>query len=119
MYVIVNAIFLLMSDDTLIYTMSGVNHSAMTDLQSDINNIHDWFNRNRLSVNVNNKSCTMSVPKRCGVPNCNINNTVLSHVPETKYLGVTLCNTLSWENTHIICMQQNGILYYPLIVHIS
>ena len=35
----------------------------MTDLQSDINNIYDWFNRNRLSVNVN-KSCTMSVPKR-------------------------------------------------------
>ena len=86
----------LFADDTVIYTMSGDKQSAMTDLQSDINNIYDWFTRNRLSVNVN-KSCTMSVPKRCGVPNFNINNTVLSHVPETKYLGVTLCNTLSWE----------------------
>ena len=48
--------------------MSGDNQSSRTDLQSDINNIYDWFNRNILSVNVN-KSCTMSVPKTCEVPN--------------------------------------------------
>ena len=43
----------LFADDTVIYTMSGDKQSAMTDLQSDINNIYDWFKRNRLSVNVN------------------------------------------------------------------
>ena len=81
----------LFADDTVIYTMNTDELKATTDL------IHNWITLNRLSLNIDN-SCTMSVTNRSrNNPIFYINDNVLSSVTRTKYLGVTICENLSWE----------------------
>ena len=88
---------ILFADDTAIYTMNVDENIAISDLQSDINNVAEWFQCNRLSVNVN-KSYTMSVSTRSANNNIlYMNNEVINNVSDTKYLGVTICSDLSWE----------------------
>ena len=88
----------LFADDTVLYTNASDVDNIVNDLQSDVNNIADWFSYNRPSVNIS-KSCSMLI----GTRNCDdpfeivLNGGRLNTVTETPYLGVTLSTNLSWE----------------------
>jgi hypothetical protein len=87
----------LFADDTVIYTMNTDELKATSDLQCDLDNVHNWFTSNRLSINID-KSCTMSVPNKSRSNSIfYISDNMLSSVTHTKYLGVTICENLSWE----------------------
>ena len=107
----------LFADDTVIYMSNNNDQLAMYDLQNDINNVCEWFTHNRLSVNID-KSCIMSISnKRHQNFNIAINDNQLLSVSQMKYLGVNVCNNLSWDR-HIssICSKIGyGInLFYKL-----
>ena len=64
---------------------------------SDLDNVQNWFASNRLLLNID-KSYTMSVTnKSVNNPIFYINDNALSSVSHTKYLGVMICENLSWE----------------------
>jgi hypothetical protein len=87
----------LFADDTVIYTMNTDEIKATSDLQCDLDNVHNWFTANRLSINID-KSCTMSVTNKSRSNSIfYISDNMLSSVTHTKYLGVTICENLSWE----------------------
>ena len=89
----------LFADDTIIYNQADDIVDAQHKLQNDLCNLQNWFNNNNLHVNVN-KSCCMEISTRLNHSHnlqlC-LSNERLSQVSDTQYLGVTLCNDLSWD----------------------
>ena len=98
----------LFADDTVLYTTNNKEKDVLTDLQTDMNNVFEWFKLNRLSVNVS-KSCTMFVTNRNIQDQAplTINDQPMLSVKETTYLGVTLNNDLTWNR------QISNMLYVP------
>ena len=70
-------------------------------LQCALNSLTSWYSANRLSINAQ-KSAVMLIGKQSQVKNSilavSINGDPLEQVCSTKYLGVTVDNTLSWDS---------------------
>ena len=89
------------ADDYAFYAQAPTINSAQANLQNYINNVVEWFDNNRLHVNVSKSSCMMAFIRHNYSPfTLSINDTRLDNVDQFKYLGVQLTNTLSW-NVHI------------------
>jgi len=93
----------LYADDTIIYKSGKNVDTTANSLQQDVNSLIKWFENNKLTLNID-KSCTINMGTRQklkAAKNANtsisINNTELKMVDKLKYLGVTIDNTLSWE----------------------
>ena len=97
--------FILFADDTNIFC----SHTSFTTLTEIINSelllVSDWFNANKLSLNCDKTSFILfsshkklTPPKEC--LRLFLNNTVISQVESTKFLGVYIDQHLTW-NTHI------------------
>jgi len=67
-----------------------------------IQNINEWFNTNLLSLNLDKTHFIHFVTKNSSLIDFNIihGNKKIANVYNTKFLGLTLDNTLSWR-THI------------------
>ena len=87
----------LFADDTTIYA----SHKNITYLnymlQTDLNKLDLWFRANKLSLNIS-KTNTMTIkPKNTtAISEIKLNNKILPIVDNTKFLGVTIDNNLSW-----------------------
>ena len=94
----------LFADASAIYCCARTVNELETSLQSDVNRAIKWFHDNLLTVNIN-KSSAMTIGTRQRLINqCALKITAagetLNALNETKYLGVTIDNNLSW-NQHI------------------
>lgn len=99
------------ADDTAIVLAHKNYYDAVPIFQGDINSLADWFSWNTIFVNKTktNLMCFRAHQKRvnlihpiflhssdCGSCNCS----PLTYVQETKYLGLTFDENLTW-NSHI------------------
>ena len=86
------------ADDTVLYSINSNEKDVLSDFQCDMNNVFNWLSLNILFVNII-KSCTMFVSNKATAEHMNLsmNNQLMESVKETTYLGVTLCDDLSWN----------------------
>ncbi|MDD9361349.1 MAG: reverse transcriptase family protein, partial [Anaplasma sp.] len=95
------------ADDCVIYR-SVANVSDQSILQNDINNVQGWCNQWLMVLNFN-KCKVMSFQRRRNplLSPYAIANVPIELVESYKYLGVTLCNDLSWC-THVTNIISSG-----------
>ena len=94
----------LYADDTVVYTVGVDMEVAMTNLQSNLNHISEWCNRNKLTINVGKTKAmifgTRNKIKRYSTWKLTLNGRGVDFVTSYQYLGVILDQTLSF-NKHI------------------
>lgn len=87
------------ADDTSIY-ISGKNITEILwKLNSDLKNVSNWLNINKLKINVE-KTVYMVIKNKISdnnETNVIINNTKLNQVSETKYLGIIIDDKLDFK----------------------
>ena len=89
------------ADDAMIYSFGRDIPEMESNLQCALNSLTPWYSANRLSISAQ-KSAVMLIGKQSQVKNSilavSINGDPLEQVCSTKYLGVTVDNTLSWDS---------------------
>ena len=88
---------ILFADDTTLYASHKNIKYLNYMLQTDLNKLDLWFRANKLSLNIS-KTNTMTIkPKDSPLKNeLKLNNKTLPIVENTKFLGITIDNKLSW-----------------------
>ena len=85
----------------MIYSLRRDIPEMESNLQCALNSLTPWYSANRLSISAK-KSAVMLIGKQSQVKNSilavSINGDPLEQVCSTKYLGVTVDNTLSWDS---------------------
>ena len=85
------------ADDTVLISNGASSAEAMNKSQSLYNELLDWCNMNRLTVNINKtKHMLFDLKKRSSLPTHCINGE-LENVCVYKYLGVEVDDLLSFE----------------------
>ena len=98
------------ADDT---SLTAIAQNASQNLQNDLNNVHDWLNMNKLSLNIN-KTQSISFNSEM-ILDIKLNSEKIEQVNQVKYLGVFVDSHLNFK-VHIeyvrkrIC-QLTGLLY--------
>ena len=95
---------ILFVDDTTLYE----SHRNLTYLnymiQEDIKNLSSWFKANKLSLNIQKTVAMLFLPRKSTNKSTNltleIDTEPLPVVSQTKFLGITIDNQLSW-NEHV------------------
>ena len=85
------------ADDTLLYCLNNTLEEGLLDLQSEVNRVALWFNRNKLTLNVN-KSNTMLIGSRQRLDGAaseeslgiTLNGNPVTNTSVYTYLGVVL-----------------------------
>ena len=91
------------ADDTAIHASTSTPTSVEQTLQLDLDRVADWMKINRLKLNTD-KTVSMligSPPKVCNTEIkliVNVDDSQIQCVHSTKYLGITIDNTLSWDD---------------------
>jgi len=91
---------IIFADDTSIL----FTHSNLIDLNININKVFEtlnkWLIANELSLNFNKTKLVHFATKRNMTVNFKIgfNNKLITNSTHTKFLGMTMNNTLSWNN---------------------
>jgi hypothetical protein len=95
-----NSKIVLFADDTSITKPNPLNFEK--SVNKIIQDINEWFNTNLLSLNLDKTHFIHFVTKNSSSIDFNIihGNKKIANVYNTKFLGLTLDNTLSWR-THI------------------
>jgi len=90
---------LLYADDTTLYII-GKNISDLTDkMNSDLQNISEWFKANKLSLNISKTNYIIFSQHHIdtNIP-LQIDSKQISKVNSVKFLGLYLDHKLTWEN---------------------
>jgi hypothetical protein len=105
------------ADDTNLFIQGKNINDMCNKLNYEMVNIIDWLNTNKLSINVSKTQYIVfhSRGKEIADTNVKINGSDIDRVYKTKFLGVIIDSTLTWNN-HIqyICSKLSkcaGILY--------
>jgi len=105
---------IIFADDTSILFA----HSNLTDFNTEIHIIfaalNKWFRANQLSLNFNKTNYVHFTTKRNMSVNYKIgfNNNLITNSSHTKFLRVTMDNTLSWNNHINLFMKKFSMAYY-------
>ena len=104
--IIKNSKISMYADDTVIYISHSNLNIAITLIQSDLNALYEWCNRNKLTINCKKtKFCLFGMRsniKRSKMLNIqlSLNANILERVCSYKYLGLTLDEHLNY-NKHV------------------
>lgn len=103
------------ADDSSMYTSTRTTNELDTVLNSELQAVVEWVKRNKLVLNVLKTTCILfgsshiisSDPQL----NIRINDISINQVQETKLLGITIDNKLSWKKhiNKILATMGNGI----------
>ena len=87
------------ADDTDMFTSSTDLLELQNIVNENLTQVSDWLQTNRLSINVKKTHVMIWTPKSKSLPSLSIkmNNQIIDVVKETKFLGVTLDEKLSWS----------------------
>ena len=99
------------ADDTVLYISHMKVENAITLIQSDLNNLYTWCNRNKLTINCKKtkyclygRSSSLKKSKMLDIQ-LSLNTNILEIVYSYKYLGLILDEHLTY-NKHIKEMNQ-------------
>ena len=89
---------LLYADDTVLYYACDTADELERAMQQDIDAIHEWLNRNVLTINVG-KTCYMTFGRARKLHDFDIkiNGVKVERVTQYKYLGLYLDDNLSFK----------------------
>ena len=89
------------ADDTVLVASAKNGYDAHRSLQHDLNNITNWCEGNKLSLNIKKTKsmilCSKNMVKRAQMPNLIMNNVPLDYVTSYNYLGITTYQTLNFN----------------------
>ena len=93
----------------------------MQDVSSDLALVYEWFKLNKLCLSLN-KSCFILFRgiRKASFPNIieiKVGEESISRVPSTKYVGLTLDETLNWD-AHITELSNSLIKYFGVFYNI-
>ena len=95
------------ADDVIIYTSAETSDELQMKLQLCVDNVHQWYNMNRLTVN-KKKSAVMVIGSKAQLQSINLDQFSISldsnkieFVNKAKYLGLLVKDDLSWDD-HIL-----------------
>lgn len=90
----------LFADDTNLF-VSGKNLiNVFNDTQQSLHKLHQWFNDNHLTLNIDKTCYSIFTNKPIPQINLEINNILIKREQSVKYLGIYLDEKLNWK-THI------------------
>ena len=94
---------ILFADDTTIFNSHTCNKYLQFMLEYDLNLMTDWFNANKLSLNLH-KTAAMQFWNNNTSLELQVDNIKIPVVESTKFLGVQIDNQLTWHNhaNHVI-----------------
>ena len=94
---------ILFADDTTIFNSHTCNKYLQFMLEHDLNLMTDWFNANKLSLNLH-KTAAMQFWNNNTSLELQVDNIKIPVVESTKFLGVQIDNQLMWHNhaNHVI-----------------
>ena len=95
------------ADDVIIYTSAETSDELQMKLQLCVDNVHQWYNMNRLTVN-KKKSAVMVIGSKAQLQSLNLDqfsinldSNKIEFVNKAKYLGLLVKYDLSWAD-HIL-----------------
>ena len=92
---------ILFADDTTLYKVHRNLRYLRWCLQDDMNTLVDWFNANKLTLNVDKTICILFQPQGSNKEfDIEINGSLIKSTVITKFLGMWLDHHLNWS-THI------------------
>ena len=108
--------FILFADDSNIFYSHQNPQSLLNIVNNEMKRVQNWINANKLSLNVGKTHYMLFSNKLKSLPgNVLINNTTLSQVESTKFLGIYIDSDLSWKmHFDYLCKllsRNTGILY--------
>ena len=95
------------ADDVIIYTSAETSDELQMKLQLCVDNVHQWYNMNRLTVN-KNKSAVMVIGSKAQLQSLNLDQFLVNldsnkieFVNKAKYLALLVKDDLSWDD-HVL-----------------
>ena len=111
---------ILFADDTTIYDQNKDLDFLKWNLEQELTRVVDWFNANKLTLNVDKTQCLLFKPTKCKQPSIAIteqsiklDNTELIFGKSVKFLGTWIDHLLNWNHqfqTIIYKVQKNRVL---------
>ena len=102
-FAVEGCVFDIYADDVIIYTSAMSTHELEWKLQSCIDSISNWYDKNKLCIN-KKKSSIMTIGSKFQLRSLNIDQFAISVnadklqlIEQAKYLGLWVRNDLSWD----------------------
>ncbi len=105
---------ILFADDTTLYKSSINVQDLITSIQSDLTALHDWFNANKLSLNVTKTNFMIFSPKSTNkhptITNIQLGNQTIERVNSAKFVGLFIDDGLQWDEhiKYLSCKLSSG-----------
>ena len=111
------------ADDTTVFLSSKCINDLYKKMNSDLDDLTNWFKANRLALNVNKSNCMLFQPN--GNQNTlgktlNIGTDPIEHKLNCKFLGIFIDNQLRWNNhlSHISAKLSRSVYILKTVKHI-
>ena len=111
------------ADDTTVFLSSKYINDLYKNMNSDLDDLTNWFKANRLALNVNKSNCMLFQPN--GNQNTlgntlNIGVDPIEHKLNCKFLGIFIDNQLRWNNhlSHISAKLSRSVYILKTVKHI-
>ena len=111
------------ADDTTVFLSSKCINDLYKNMNSDLDDLTNWFKANRLALNVNKSNCMLFQPN--GNQNTlgntlNIDVDPIEHTLYCKFLGIFIDNQLRWNNhlSHISAKLSRSVYILKTVKHI-
>ena len=90
----------LFADDTTVYVQHDLIDGAIQIINSELANVPEWFDSNKLTLNVNKNQMLMMRRKKNLNPQSDVilHNEVIQRVTKAKFLGVIVDQHLNWKD---------------------
>jgi hypothetical protein len=100
--------FILFADDTNIFYADNDMKNIKINLQTELEKVVNWFNENKLTVNISKTQYMIFKVKNINDFDLDINKQSIKRTNITKFLGVHLDDQISWK-THIESIEKKLI----------